>query len=95
MPIYALWAKLSYIILYDGPLRDNELSITVGTDHVQTLQTLTLLSRLAKDMGRFKDSLKYDNTLYNISMKKFGDGDERVARCCTTTCSNALFEWQI
>ena len=54
----------------------NELSITVGTDHVQTLQTLTLLSRLAKDMGRFKDSLKYDNTLYNLSMKKFGDGDE-------------------
>ena len=30
-------------------------------------------------MGRFKDSLKYDNTLYNLSMKKFGDGDERVA----------------
>ena len=32
-----------------------------------------------KDWGRYKQSLEYDTMLYELSMKKYGEGDERVA----------------
>jgi tetratricopeptide (TPR) repeat protein len=32
-----------------------------------------------KDWGRYKESLNYDTQLYDLSLKKFGEHDERVA----------------
>ena len=51
----------------------------IGESQNSTINVLALLSRLMKDWGRYTESLSYDTKLYELSLSKYGEQDERVA----------------
>ncbi len=56
-----------------------ELKKRRGDKDELSLQVLILLTRLAKDMGKYQESLELDTTLYEVTVKKYGESDEKVA----------------